>query len=96
MGTWISSLTGDETAVIMGMEMYSVQLTCFVKMFVLAGIGLPLLLNWRAFTSEKEIEAVLRQREERRLLQRERGRMHSACVRRPVQKQTDENSRNDD
>jgi len=54
-GTWVSSLTGDTTATIMGTQMYSVQLTCFAKTFLVLGLGIFLVTKWRALTSEKEI-----------------------------------------
>lgn len=70
-GTAISSATGDTTKVIWGLEMYSVQFTCFAKTILLFGLGVFLICKWRAFTNNKDIEAVLQIQAEHRLVKLE-------------------------
>ena len=71
-GTAISAATGDETAVIWGMEMYSVQLTCFAKTVLLTGLGIFLICKWQIFTNEKDIDSVVQLERERLMLRLEK------------------------
>lgn len=57
-GTWITSLTGDETIPFLGMQVYSVQFTTLVRAIVLPVIGLLLVRYWRAFTKSEEVAEI--------------------------------------
>lgn len=57
-GTWISSITGDNYIMLMGIEVYSIQYTTLIRFVLLTAFGLIMLLKWRIFTSDEEIERV--------------------------------------
>lgn len=59
-GTYVSSLTGDTTVRMMGMDLYSVQFTTLMRAVTILAMGLILFFRWRAFTREEDIEAVER------------------------------------
>ena len=57
-GTFISSLTGDNTIMFMGLPMYSVQFTTLARFITLGALGILLIAKWRAFTPQKDIEEI--------------------------------------
>ena len=57
-GTWLSSLTGDNTVYMFGMDMYSFQLTHLVRTLSFLAFGLCFVWKWRSFTSDEEIARV--------------------------------------
>lgn len=52
-GTYITSITDDNTISLLGMEVYSFQFTLILKGVLLVGLGVLLILKWRSFTSEE-------------------------------------------
>ena len=81
-GTWVSSLTGDNTVRMLGMELYSVQFTTLMRAVTILAMGLILVLRWQSFTREDDIEDVLRNMKLRKLSkQRKRGQYRQALVR---------------
>ena len=56
--TWISSLTGDQTMTLLGMPIYSVQLTCLVRAVTMLTMGIVLVCQWRVFTPQRDIEEI--------------------------------------
>ena len=56
--TWISSLTGDQTMTLMGMEIYSVQFMCLVRATAMLVIGAVLMCKWRTFTPQRDIDEI--------------------------------------
>jgi len=65
-GTWLSSITGDSTMPILGMDIYSVQFTCIARGVLMCIMGLVLVLKWRSFTRDEDIIEVENLRLERR------------------------------
>lgn len=57
-GTWISSLTGDNTVYAFGMNLYSVQYTTVARGVTILAMGIILALKWRSFTKNSDIEEV--------------------------------------
>ena len=55
VGTWISSWTGDSAVSFMGLQLYSVQLTNFLRAVMLFIISYILINHWRWFTSDETI-----------------------------------------
>lgn len=54
-GTFISSITGDSTIHILGMDAYSVQFILMLRTLLMFIMGLVLTFRWRTFTPEHEI-----------------------------------------
>ncbi len=54
-GTLLSSISGDETMLFFGLEIYSVQLTIAMRFFALLVLGIFLLWKWKLFTSDEII-----------------------------------------
>jgi len=59
VGTWISSITGDNTFPMLGMDVYSVQFTVFARAIMIGALGVICTLFWKKFTSEEHIEEAL-------------------------------------
>ena len=57
-GTWITSLTGDNTIPFLGMQVYSVQFTTLARAVILPIIGILLVRYWRAFTKDEEVTEI--------------------------------------
>ena len=60
-GTMISSITGDNTMTLLGMEVYSVQFTTIVRGILFIVVGLYLVIKWKNFTNDEiiaEIEGI--------------------------------------
>ena len=66
VGTWVSSLTGDNTIPFLGMQVYSVQFTTLMRGAALLAIGLVLVKKWRAFTPDADIVEIEQHEEARR------------------------------
>jgi len=60
LGTWISSLSGDSTFSLLGMEMYSVQFNALLKGILMVVLGLLCILKWRVFTNDRDIAEIER------------------------------------
>ena len=60
VGTWISSWTGDSPVPFMGLQVYSVQLTTFLRAIILFIVSYILIKHWRWFTSEESITEIER------------------------------------
>ena len=58
VGTQISSITGDNAIWFLNMEFYSVQFTTLARAITMFALGLLLVLKWRAFTPQKDIDEV--------------------------------------
>lgn len=56
--TWISSLTGDQTMTLLGMQVYSVQLNCLLRAVTMLTMGIVLVCKWRVFTPQRDIEEI--------------------------------------
>lgn len=72
-GTFISSITNDDTVYMLGMNVYSVQFTTLCRAFIMFIMGIVLIAKWRSFTNDKdiaEIELMQRYRKKRKLLWR--------------------------
>ena len=65
-GTWVSSLTGDTPVYMLGMDVYSVQFTCLMRMVLLLVVALVCMRYWRVFTPDKDIAAMEEAQAERR------------------------------
>lgn len=57
-GTWVSSLTGDDTIYMLGMDVYSVQFTTVLRGIFMFAMGLFLVLKWKIFTRDIDIEEI--------------------------------------
>lgn len=57
-GTWISSLSGDNTIPFLGMQVYSVQLIMLLRVALITTLGTVLFTKWRIFTKQEEIEEI--------------------------------------
>ncbi len=66
VGTWVSSLTGDNTVSFLGLQVYSVQFTCLMRGVALLTIGLLLIKKWRLFTRDEDIAEIEQNEEARR------------------------------
>ena len=86
VGTWVSSLTGDNTIPFLGLEVYSVQFTTLMRGVALLIIGLVLVKHWRAFTREEDIAEIESNEEARRNLARLRGPINPRYVLQQVKK----------
>ena len=58
VGTEISSITGDTPIWFLNMEFYSVQFTTLARGIAMFALGLLLVLKWRSFTPQKDIDEV--------------------------------------
>ena len=56
--TWVSSITGDLTMPLMGMEIYSVQFMCLTRAATMLVMGVVLVSRWRVFTPQEDIDEV--------------------------------------
>ena len=65
-GTWVSSLTGDTPVYMLGMDVYSVQFTCLMRMVLLLVVAIVCMRYWRVFTPDKDIAAMEEAQAERR------------------------------
>ncbi|MBR3715696.1 MAG: MFS transporter [Clostridia bacterium] len=65
-GTWLSSISGDSTLNVFGMEIFSVQYTCIARGVLMLLLGLVLVIKWRSFTRQQDIEEVENIRLERK------------------------------
>jgi len=54
-GTFISSVTGDNTVYMLGMDVYSVQFTVIARGVLMLVLGICLVWKWRSFTGDQEI-----------------------------------------
>lgn len=59
-GTYVSSLTGDNTIAMLGMGVYSVQFTTLMRAVAILIMGVILFTRWRSFTRDEDIEEVER------------------------------------
>ncbi len=57
-GTAISGITGDDTFMFLGVEMYSVQLTTFARAITILIMGLILFTRWRSFTKDSDVQEI--------------------------------------
>lgn len=55
VGTWISSITGDDTMRFLGMDVYAVQFTTIARAVLIAPMGIFLCLKWKMFTHDNLI-----------------------------------------
>ncbi len=58
VGTQISSITGDNAIWFLNMEFYSVQFTTLARAVTMFALGLLLVIKWRSFTPQKDIDEV--------------------------------------
>lgn len=58
VGTKISSITGDTPIRFLNMEFYSVQFTTLARGITMLALGLLLIIKWRSFTPQKDIDEV--------------------------------------
>jgi len=54
-GTFISSITGDSTIHVLGMDAYSVQFILMLRALLMFIMGIVLTTKWRAFTPDHEV-----------------------------------------
>jgi len=59
-GTMVSSVTGDETIYLLGMDVYSVQFTTLLRAFFLLITGIVLVTRWRDFTGDVDVAEIER------------------------------------
>lgn len=57
-GTWVSSLTGDNTIPFMGMQVYSVQFTTLLRAITMLVMGVILVTRWKSFTRDEDIREI--------------------------------------
>ena len=57
-GTWISSISGDSTISVFGMDIYSVQFTCLARGILMTILGVILVTKWKSFTRQEDIDEV--------------------------------------
>lgn len=69
--TCVSAITGDSTMPFMGMEIYSVQFNCLLRLVTMLAMGLVLVVKWKAFTRAEDVK-------ELQTYQRLPRRMHKA------------------
>ena len=84
VGTWVSSLTGDNTFPFLGLQVYSVQFTTLMRGAALLVIGLVLIKHWRLFTRDEDIAEIERNEEARRGVAKMRQPINPAYVMRQV------------
>ncbi|MBR6525994.1 MAG: MFS transporter, partial [Clostridia bacterium] len=66
VGTFVSSLTGDNTFPFLGMQMYSVQFTTLLRAFFMTILGFVMVFGWRAFTRDEDVKEIDEQEEIRK------------------------------
>jgi len=71
-GTWLSSLTGDTTVHMFGMDMYSIQWTTVARGVTILAMALVCILKWRSFTKESDIEDIELQEQQRKQIRQVR------------------------
>lgn len=86
VGTWVSSLTGDNTIPFLGLQVYSVQFTTLMRGAALLAIGLVLIKKWRWFTREEDIAEIERNEAIRREMVHDRRPIDPRYVLRQVQR----------
>lgn len=74
-GTFISGITGDDTMLFWGMEVYSVQFTTIARAIMLFAMGVFLIWKWRIFTQDEAIadveqQQLIRQKYRRQITER--------------------------
>lgn len=74
-GTFISGITGDDTMLFLGMEVYSVQFTTIARAIMLFSMGVFLIWKWRIFTQDEAIadveqQQIIRQKYRRQITER--------------------------
>lgn len=84
VGTWVSSITGDNTFSFLGLEVYSVQFTCLMRGVALLVIGLVLIKHWRRFTRDEDVAEIERDEEARRNMAKLRQPIDMRYVRRQI------------
>ena len=57
-GTFVSSITGDNTIYMLGMEVYSVQFTVLLRGIFMLTMGIVLIKKWKIFTRDIDIEEI--------------------------------------
>ena len=57
-GTWVSSITGDNTFYFLGMQTYSVQFTTLMRAVTMLALGIVLTMKWKSFTRDQDIEEI--------------------------------------
>lgn len=57
-GTFISSITGDSTIYVLGMNAYSVQFILMLRTLLMLIMGLVLTFRWRSFTPDAEVQDI--------------------------------------
>lgn len=57
-GTWLSSISGDSTIPVLGMDIYSVQFTCLARGILMTILGVILVTKWKSFTRQEDIDEV--------------------------------------
>lgn len=55
VGTWISSITGDDTMRFLGMDVYAVQFTTIARAALITPMAIFLCLKWKIFTHDNLI-----------------------------------------
>jgi hypothetical protein len=72
VGTWVSSLTGDNTISFLGLQVYSVQFTTLMRGAALFAIGMVLIKKWKLFTRDEDIAEIEQNEEARREMAKRR------------------------
>ena len=57
-GTGLSSISGDNTFIFLGVPMYSVQLTTFARAILILIMGVILFTRWRSFTKDSDVKEI--------------------------------------
>ena len=57
-GTAVSSITGDSTVRLLGMDVYAVQFTTLMRAVGILAMGAILFRRWRSFTRDEDIATV--------------------------------------
>ena len=76
-GTYVSSITGDNTMPLLGMDVYSVQFTTLMRGVLMLIMGIILVRFWRHFTRDQDIAEVDEQAAMYRRLREKRKHMPS-------------------
>lgn len=87
-GTRLSAIGGDTPFMLLGMPVYSVQYTLLARAVTMFTLGLLLVLKWRSFTPDRdieEIEANLIAQRRYRQITRQQHRYHKPQFKRPAQ-----------
>jgi len=74
-GTAVSSITGDETVRMLGMDVYAVQFTTLMRAVTILAMGVILYTRWRVFTRDDDIAAVEQMSSDRKLMRAARPRL---------------------